>query len=239
MPRVEPVRFSMITKLMVDALYFHAARRAHEEASEAHAKVESAEEYWTSLDEKWKRIEETVTDPSDQYDLLEPLGPQLEGADYRIGVAYGAVIKGIATVHILSTAALEAHINTIGRDGLHGKDYDHFERLSLEAKWLFLPRFMGLEPFDPGRQPFQGFSRLIKLRDKLVHYKGMKEEWISGQPPRFLATIGLTLRDSTKAIETAKGMITALARSRNVEPPYWLRADLNEMDYFHVDVVSQ
>ena len=239
MPRVEPVHFTYTTELKIDAVYFHAARRAHQEAIDAQTGIEAARTHWSSLDEEWDRIEASEPDPARQYDLLEPVAVQMEHADYQIGEAYGPYIKAIATVHILSTAALEAHINAVAKERLSGVDYNHMERLALEAKWLFLPRLLGVTPFDPGRQPFQGFSRTVKLRDKLVHYKGIKEEWVSGQPPAFLSDLGLTIEDSDKAISSARNMIAALSTAFGSEQPYWLRGDVNKIDYFDFNVESK
>jgi len=236
--RVKPVQFYTKAELIVDALYLHVAREAHDRATVAKGKIETATQNWTALDEKWKQIEQSTPDLSAQYDLLEPLGVQLEGADYQIGSAYGLMIKEIAIVHILSAAALEAHINGVAAERLTGKDFDHFEKLSLEAKWLFLPRLLGLESFNPGNEPFQSFSRLIKIRNELVHYKGHQEDWVSGGPPAFLSELGLTLVDSEKALKSVFGMIDALARMMKTEPPYWLRKDLKEMNYFDVSVSS-
>jgi hypothetical protein len=163
----------------------------------------------------------------------------MEDADYQIGEAYGVLIKEIAIVHILSTATLEAHINSIAHDSLNGKYFDYFERLSLEAKWLYLPKLLGYQSFNPRNEPFQSFSRHIQVRNKLVHYKGMQEKWVSGKPPQFLTQIGLTLSEAEKAIRTAEEMIAAFADLRKAEHPFWLHAELYEMDDFGFEVINQ
>ena len=46
------------------------------------------------------------------------------------------------------------------------------ERLtSVEDKWLLVSRLLFGRTFDSGREPFQSFRLLVKLRNELVHYK--------------------------------------------------------------------
>jgi hypothetical protein len=223
------------TYMQSDAMYFHAARQAHVRAENCLKEIENARELWTSLDQEWGRILSNYDgDARSAYDELEPIAIQLEDAHYRIGEAHAPLLKEIAVVHILCTAALESHIDSVAKEILSGKKQDLFRRLSLEAKWLFLPKISGLSGFDPGREPFQSFSRFLKYRNDLVHYKGLKEKWIYGSIPQFINQLGLTLDDSRKSILTVVGLISELACQRKIEPPYWLREDLNEMSYFEV-----
>ena len=223
------------TELSIDAMYYHASRQAHERAQRAKILVNQAEKRWSRLEEKWNSIEKKHRKhQTEAYDDLEPISIQMEDAHYEIGKAYGALLKEVAVVHILSTAALEAHINSIAKETLVGKMYKSFEKLSLETKWLFLPKMLNLHGFEPGKQPFQNFSKLIRYRDKLIHYKSIQEPWIQGTVPEFIKNIGLTIADSERSILTAAGMIRALSRIREVEPPFWLRSDLNKINYFEL-----
>ena len=223
------------TELSIDAMYYHASRQAHERAILAEAMVSRAEKRWSSLEAKWNRIEKKHKgNLYEAYDDLEPISIQMEDAHYGIGKAYGPLLKEVAVVHILSTATLEAHINSLSKETLDGKACVLFERLSLETKWLFLPKMLNLNGFDPGKQPFQNFSQLIKYRDKLIHYKGIQEPWIQGAAPEFIKNLGLTITDSEKSLKTVDGMIRTLARLRGVKPSFWLRSDLNAMSYFEL-----
>lgn len=239
MARINPVHFHMTTTLSIDALYFHAALEAHEAALTDNKQVEAARERWTSIDERWKQIEREVDDPNAKIDLLHSLSRQFEDADYEVGRAYGIMIEQIAIVQVLSAATLESHINLFAKDHLGSKEFAYFERLSLEAKWLFLPRMLLTPTFQVDREPFQSFSHLVKVRDKLLHFKGLKEDWVSGEPPNFLLQIGLTLAQSQEAIKTVTGMITSLALANKQEPPYWLDASIDQRNYFDVSVATE
>jgi len=221
--------------MQCDAMYFHAARQAHVRAENCLKDIEKARELWTSIDQEWERILSNFDgDAISAYDELEPIGIQLEDAHYLIGEAHAPLLKEIAVVHILCTAALETHIDSVAKEILSGKKKDLFRRLSLEAKWLFLPKISGLSGFDPGSEPFQSFSSLLKYRNGLIHYKGLKEKWIYGSIPKFINQLGLTLDDSRKSISTVIGLVSELAFQRKIKPPYWLREDLNEMSYFEI-----
>lgn len=231
------------THLLIDALYFHSARQAYLRAKASIGGIKKTEKEWRSLEEAEQEIQfryerkvyddyDEKGDASSAYDELEPIYIQMESAHYRIGEAYAPLIKEIAVVHILCVATLEAHVNSVAAEALTGKDRDQFERLALEAKWLFLPKILGYRGFDPGRQPYQGFSHLLKYRNELVHYKGLKERWIYGAVPQFLLKIGLTIEQSQQSIKCTEGMIRKLCKMRGVETPFWLRGDLNDMSYF-------
>jgi hypothetical protein len=212
--------------------------------------IKKAEGEWRSLEEMEEKIHSRYErkfledydedeDASSQYDELEPIYIQMESAHYSIGEAYAPLIKEIAVVHILCVATLEAHVNSVSAETLKGRDRDQFERLALEAKWLFLPKLLGYRGFDPGRQPYQGFSNLLKYRNELVHYKGLKEEWIYGAVPQFLRKIGLTIEQAQQSIKCTEGMIRKLCEMRKVEAPFWLRSDLNDMSYFGFTISPQ
>lgn len=122
------------------------------------------------------------------YEQIEGLAVQIENAEYQLGERHGPFLQSLATVHILCTASLEAHINVRAQDLLEGRVRDAFERLSLDAKWLLLPKVLGLPGFDPGAEPFQSFDCLIRTRNKLVHYKVHREPRRSPGVPAFYVT---------------------------------------------------
>lgn len=223
------------THLEIDAMYFHAARQAHERAKCNIETINSAENRFASLDKEFCEIESKRDgDFCSAADELDRIGIQLSDAHDEIGLAYAPLLKEVAVVHILSTASLEAHINSLAKDLLEGKELEYFQGLKLAAKWLFLPRMVGLDGFKPGHPPFQSFSNLLKFRNKLIHYKGVKESWTYGAVPKFVVDLGLTIQNSQESIETVDNMVTNLTRQRGVETPYWLGKDLNETIYFKV-----
>ncbi len=146
----------------------------------------------------------------------------MEGAEYRLGAAYGPMLQNLATVHILCAASAEAHINIQAQALMHGRDWAAFERLPVDVKWLFLPKLLGLPGFDPGKQPLQGFDELLHNRNRLVHFRTHKEPWGSPGVPTFLTSLGLTLESAERSREAVTGMITELARQLKQDPPHWL-----------------
>jgi hypothetical protein len=160
-----------VTALKLDAMYCHAARKCCDKARKAEPKVQHALKHFKRLEDQSRRIlAKYEGDAYKAYDKLEPIYIQMQGASERIAFAYSPLLEGVACTHILCTAALEGHINSRADELLTGKLHRKFEAIDLEFKWLLLPRLVGKSGFDPGAQPFQGFSRLVKFRNALVHY---------------------------------------------------------------------
>jgi len=168
-------------------------------------------------------LERHKDDPDSSYNEHERLAITMESQEYEIGLAYGPFLQYLATVHILCATSLEAHINIRAKETLKGRFFRDFERISLEAKWLFLPKLLGIAGFEPGTEPFQGFARLIKYRNEIVHYKGRKEEWNrQGGVPSFLEKLGFTLAAAENSLDCVRNMITTLANQLDQATPHWL-----------------
>ena len=227
---IEPPSWS--TTLLVDAMYFHAGRKCYEAAKQALKRIDKSRKYFEKLRNKEAIIIERYdNDIIEAYDKLEPLYIQMEGAEYRIGAAYGPYLQNIAITHILCATSLEAHINNIAKGRLKGKFGDIFEKISLEGKWLFLPKVLGKMTFNQGSEPFQSFSKLIKYRNQLIHYKGRSEKWegFEYEEPKFLEKLGLSLTEATNSLITVKKMVIEIARLINIDPPHWLRKGYDDL----------
>lgn len=59
------------------------------------------------------------------------------------------MLQQLALVQILSAISVEAHINTRAETWLKGRFWSVIERLNVDAKWLFLPKILGLPGFGP------------------------------------------------------------------------------------------
>lgn len=160
-----------MTRLAVDAMYLSAARQALSRAEKATKRINKAELKVRSLQFQIDGLcgHDEIFQP-ENYEKLERLSIGMEDAEYGVGDSYGPYLQDLATVHILCAASAEAHINIRGKDLLEGRIWDTFERLSLDGKWLVLPRLIGLSGFMAGAEPFQSFDRLIKWRNNLVHF---------------------------------------------------------------------
>jgi hypothetical protein len=223
---------SYFTTLSIDAMYFHAAKNCCEAAKISLKGIGEARKAFVDLrSEEAGILKHYDGDAWKAYDDLEPIYIQMESAEYGIGAAYGPYFQNIALTHILCATAAEAHINIIAKGRLEGKFNDNFERISIEGKWLFLPRILGNTTFDQGAEPFQSFSELIKYRNELVHYKGGRESWEGFEEgmPKFLDKLGLSLRIARKSIKTAMKMILEISKMINQEPPYWLRQGYDDL----------
>lgn len=233
---------SMKSLLLMDALYYHAAQQACSAANQTTRAIDRANAAIEKLVAKEERIlAKHAGDHHKASGELESVYIQMEGAQYKLGEAHGPLMEHAATVHILSAAALEAHVNAQADSLLGGgkvpnsrKLLEHFDHLPLEGKWLLLPRFLGKRGFDPGAEPFQGFARLVELRNALVHYKMKKEEWKSLELPGFIEELGLNLTIAESSLKAAKGMIESLARQLGQDTPHWLRA--SSANFFDVEV---
>jgi hypothetical protein len=206
------------TSLASDAMYFHAACRAFEQAKAAQKVVEQAHQRWRALEERERKAE-----ADNNYNEMERVAiAMVDGADIGMAEAYGPYLEAVAIVHIMTTSALEAHVNECA-GGLSGKEFEIFDKLSHEGKWLFLPRLMQWpRGFDCGTRPFQDFTLMVKRRNSLVHHKNRRVKTEHGQPPKFLEELGLTLEHAEHSVRTTKDMIRELANIRSRRPPYWI-----------------
>jgi len=215
---------SMRTTFLVDAMYLHAAYERYDRALKEEARIPRA----SRKIERLKEREEQILfrhggDTLKAYNELEPIYIEMESADYLLCQAYGPSLQSFALVQILCAASLEAHIVARGRAGLTGRLLEAFDRFSLEAKWLTLPKLLGLPGFDPGSEPFQSFAVLVRLRNSLVHYRERFEEWAAPGVPSFLGNLGLSKEAASRSIDCAVRMVVGLAKQLGEPKPFWLR----------------
>ncbi|MCK4789844.1 MAG: hypothetical protein KAV87_39255 [Desulfobacteraceae bacterium] len=233
------------TTLLIDAMYFHSAKSCCEAAKMSLKGIGKARKAFADLrNEEAEILDRYDGDSWKAYDDLEPIYIQMDGAEHDIGAAYGPYFQNIALTHILCATTAEAHINLIAKGRLKGKFRDNFEKISIEGKWLFLPKILGKTTFNQGSEPFQSFGKLIKYRNELVHYNGRKESWESFEQsmPKFLDKLGLSLRKARKSIRTVREMILKLSKMIDEEPPYWLREGYDDLpkdivtNFFEVNI---
>jgi hypothetical protein len=160
------------------------------------------------------------------YQIAESMAIRMENYEYGVTEAYGPVFQQLALVHILSATSLEAHINIRAEDRLFGRDLKAFERLNVDAKWLFLPKILGCAGFNPGTEPFQGFDAVVAARNRLVHYKPVKEEYKGFDDPEgFAERLGLTFDACERSIASVQGMVSELAKQLGEREPWWFQSD--------------
>ncbi|MFX1521792.1 MAG: hypothetical protein ACFFCD_17945, partial [Promethearchaeota archaeon] len=202
-----------------------------ESANDAKTGVDQAHTAWSELEEKEQEILARYDgDAFAAYNDIEPIAIQMDGMHTDLEIAYKPYLEHIALTHILCASSLEAHINLRAKDLLAGQNYNHFDRLTLEGKWLFYPKLIGAPGFNAGEEPFQSLSKLVKNRNALIHFKGKKEEWKMGEMPSFIRKLYLDLENAEKSINAVKGMVKALATQLKEDEPDWIEGE--PLSYF-------
>ena len=229
LPAPSPVP-KWFTTLEVDAMYCHMARQLRVRAGSSPSHIERAEgrlaAHRAKMDALDRHLADDEIDAATHYDRFESLAIQMESFEYGVGTAYGLLLEHVGAIHMLCVATLEAHINIRGKEFLSNRQWTTFERLAVDAKWLYFPPLRGIAGFDPGVEPFQGFDRLIKIRNRLAHYKPRKEEWRgSAVPPSFLVGLGLTLEAADQSLVVVKNLVRELAGQLGEPEPWWLDSD--------------
>jgi hypothetical protein len=150
----------------------------------------------------------------------------MESFEYRVTEAHGPVLQQLALVHMLSAMCLEAHINIRADALLPRREWSAFERLQIDAKWMFLPKILGLRGFDVGAQPFQGFDAIVQARNGLVHYKPKKEEYQGiDNPEGFAVRLKLTFDAAEASLTATRRMVADLAEQLGEREPWWFNSD--------------
>jgi hypothetical protein len=216
------------TTFSIDAMFYSAARKARERGEAATNDIHRAEKRVfmcrMEMDAIKERSERQGGDRDRYRDEFEPLAIEIENLEHRVVEAHGAVLRELVLAHILSAAALEAHINIRAETLLPEQEWAAFERLAIDDKWLFLTRLRGLPGLDVGGQPFQDFDRLIKIRNRLVHDKLEKEpDHGFEDPASFGQKLGLTFDDVDRSLRAVKAMVERLASQLGEDrAPWWL-----------------
>jgi hypothetical protein len=227
-PPGPPLKYS--TTFAVDAMFYSAARRARERAERAETGIRGARKKVFVCQMKMDRVKAKADEDEygrTFYDEFEPLAIQMENLESGVVEAHGPVLRELAQAHILCAAALEAHINIRAEGLLPKRAWMAFERMGIDAKWLFLPRMQGLVGFDVGAQPFQGFDALISIRNKLVHWKVHREPYHGfEEPDSFAQRLSITFEKVDASLAAASGMVSELSKQLGEDrPPWWLDSE--------------
>ncbi len=223
-----------LSSLDIDAMFFHSACNNLDRALQEKALVDNATKELGSL--SWLRDYE-AWDLGDEIDVSfsNEEVEYVEGLKDKATRCSGLFLQAAAATHMFCIAALEAHINKKAELLLNGKSIDHFGKLSVEGKWLFLPRLLQKTGFVPGNQPFQRFSKIIRFRNALVHYKDKLTPYdLQSGPIGLYETLGLTVEEARNSVEATRQMIARYAEMIGEEHPKWLKDSAS--DYLRVEV---
>lgn len=186
-------------------------------------------------DLKWLDLHDlfVMWDMGDEIDVpTRAIGSAAEQAKEALGL----ILQGLVAAHVFGVMTLEAHINRRAGELLSGSLLRNFARLSLEGKWLLLPRLACKETFDSGTMPFQGFKKLVSVRNELVHSSPGTEDRFFPLESGPLAGAGAALGRTKLAIQTVRAMATELASMLGDSPPAWVRGE--GAVFFHLTTQS-
>jgi hypothetical protein len=145
----------------------------------------------------------------------------------NIEIFYEPVVRHFSTAKILLVCCAETFVNEVAGVCMNGRKLDEFDKLSIIGKWLFIQDILKLEKkFNLDSQPMQGFGLLIKERNKLVHFKGMKESLKTLEIPNFINDLKLTPKGCKSNFNAVRDMITTLnLKWRGSYGPGWLKVN--------------
>jgi hypothetical protein len=144
---------------------------------------------------------------------------------------------------ILAAAFMEAFINQQGIE-LLGQDFHKYDEgyidvygnafhkkrgyPKLEHKWSEITERLSNKQFDKGAEPFQGFKKLVELRNKTLHYKGMPDTpapspWpdVSGSVTPERAEFNATA--AQYSIKSMQGMLRKFSTLTSKVLPNWIK----------------
>jgi len=145
----------------------------------------------------------------------------------NIEILYEPVVRHFSTAKILLVCCAESFVNEIANVCINGRKLEEFDRLSIFGKWLFIQDLLKIKKINkPDSNPLQGFGSLIKERNKLVHFKGMKRSLKTFEIPNYINELKLTPKDCSVNFESVKNLIRTFSLSwRDSNGPDWLNVE--------------
>jgi hypothetical protein len=204
------------TQVDFEGVLFQAALRGLQEArlQLGLLKTRIGEFQWLDLYELFSRVE--------RQDAIEPTLHPIARASDQAKESLERLLEGLVAAHVFGVMTLEAHINRRAQAALGGAMWRSFNELPLSGKWLLFPAILGKTPFDPGAEPFQGFSKLLSTRNALVHPRRGAERRLFPADTPTLEAASAGVVESEKAVNNVRAMAEALAEVIGTPPPLWV-----------------
>ena len=212
-----------------EELYFSAAQQAFQQATALRDEVlTKGQDYSLAELLRLEKVYYDVYDLGDEIDL-DVAVRDLDATKKDLRVALDRFTLATTSVDIFTVMTLEAHINAIADSQFSKTTRKHFDRLSLDGKWLFASQLIGLgQVLDPGKEPFQSFKKVIKRRNGVVHTKGDGRVVTlsdTATPDDYMAK---KLTKAKSALDAARSMAAELAKALNIAAPAWVKGELPE-----------
>ena len=121
-------------------------------------------------------------------------------------------------VVVFCALALEAFVNHYAISRISGSYFGRYlERLSIQAKWVVIPGIVLGAGLKPGSRPLQELDWLVRLRNRLVHYKSHEVH-----PDRDTTSGWVRRSDAERAVKVVRGLVTALHRLDRDLETWWV-----------------
>lgn len=148
----------------------------------------------------------------------------------ELEILYEPVVKHFALSTILLVGTAEAYINEVAEVLLSSRMYNEFDKLSLLGKWIFLPKICKIKvKWDVGSEPIQSLSKLISIRNRLMHFKGRRKKLDIFLTPRFIEEMDLVPDTIKRSFETVQESIKQFNLAwKGGFGPYWLYVETRE-----------
>lgn len=222
MPKLEPDFSRWFVSLSMDALYLSVAKHHLERARLERRTVRRARQTLRALEADENELLRRGRRSRGANEAWESLAIQIvDGVIPEYEMAFRPYLESLAVTHICAAASIEAHLNRVGAERLGSAEFSHFDRLSLEGKWLTLPLLSGGTPIPASDYRYGRIRELAKTRNNLVHYKSRKEDWRQGRAPKFVKQLGLAYPEARRSVETATLAINAVAAMLGEDEPTW------------------
>ena len=220
---------SLEISFKAEELYFLAAQQAFQRATELRNRVRTKGQDYSLAELLWlEKVYYNVYDLGDDIDLDVHVRDFDEVKEY-LRETLDLFTLATTSVDVFSVMTLEAHINAIADSRFNNTTQSHFDRLSLEGKWLLAPKLLVLgQVFDTGKEPFQSFKKLIKRRNGVVHTKGDGRVVMlsdTATPDDYMAE---RFKKAKSALCAARSMAAELAKALNIAAPAWVKGDMPE-----------
>jgi hypothetical protein len=149
----------------------------------------------------------------------------------RIEILYEPVVRHYSLAIISVITSAETFINEVAEVVIEGNTArEYFDKLPIQAKWLFLPKLMGMKcNFSLDKKPLQDFSKAVKIRNALIHFKGRRNILGEKKTPAFLVELGLLPKNIKNAIDSVRNLIRNFSlKWHDGYGPDWLYTDEKE-----------
>lgn len=114
---------------------------------------------------------------------------------------------------------IDVHGNTLSKKRGYPK---------LEDKWSEITEKISGKRFNKGKEPFSGFKKLVELRNKILHYKGMPSTSMPSPWPDVQGHVTPEKADfnasaARYAITSMQGMLHEFSTLTSKEMPEWIK----------------